>query len=394
MKKYNISQVITLMGIFLYTIVAVASYSTITVSGSFGQTFLDIMRIACLVILSIQSLLNVKKGIQLLLLFIAVLISLFIFIITNNHEFFFIISVLLMFSTSNLTILSLIRCVRNAVLMAGVFIMVLALSGIITNIETIRQNSDIVRYSMGFTHPNVLGFIFLVITLLTLWIQWEATTKFINLFSILIIVFSIGIIIKLADSRTPILLLLILSIICVFLDKKIISIRKLRIIYFLSLGSSVILTIYFSIFYHYGNSVHLYLSRLLSGRLDLLHSFFQRYGFSFFGQNVSMTSSNTRAFFDSYYYLDSGYGRGLIEFGIFFTMIFLATCIVSVQLAYTMQNKGAIVYAIFVVLYLLLQDRLMVEPLWTTPLFVFLGQAILGKTQNSEEGYLYEKSSV
>ena len=374
-SKYTILR--NLSGILLgaYCFIAIISYSSFKVSYSDYYVIFDLSRILILFLMGIVSFMkikNLKNFLSFALLLGSIII---VMVITRNNSVFFIILILLIYTVKDLTPIVIINIMKKTILVTTLVLVFLSLINVIQNIEVFRIFNDgslQSRSALGFTHPNSFGFMVLMYIVLTFWSEWIIKTKFITFKSFAVEVIGIYPIIEIADSRTPFLLVILITILCLFTDLKIVNIKNLYRISFSTLITSIIFTIYFSVYYKYSNTLHLFISRILSGRLDLMNTFYKRYGFSILGQSVYMTSSKTISFFEDYSYLDSGFGRAFIEFGFLFATVFIILFIISINNGKKSNNYGVLVFGIFISIYLVIQDRFMIEPVWSLPLFIFL----------------------
>jgi hypothetical protein len=373
-SKYTILN--NLSGILLgaYCFIAIISYSSFKVSYPDYYVIFDVSRILILFLMGIVSIMKIKYLTKFLEFAILLGLGITLMLITKNNNVFFIILILLVYNVKNLTPLVIINIIKKNIFGTTILLIILSLSNIIQNIEVFRiMNNGLLqsRLALGFTHPNSFGFMVVMYIVLTFWSEWIIKAKFLTFKSLSIIMFGIYPIVVIADSRTPFFLVILITSLCFFIDIKTVKIKNLYKISLLTLIVSIFMTVYFSIFYQYSNSLHLFLSRMLSGRLDLLNTFYERYGFSILGQYVYMTSSTTKSFLEDYSYLDSGFGRAFIEFGFLFATIFIILFVISIITSKKCNNYGALVFSIFISIYLVIQDRFMVEPVWSLPLFIF-----------------------
>lgn len=370
-KRYNFENLLVLMCLFLYTSSQVYYYSDIRVSLPFFYQLTIIFRIFSLVILTFLTLNRIKNLKNLLKYSCVLLLTIFIFVFTKNHEFYFILLFILLYSIQNVEMIDILRCMNWAIIISTIIVVALSLLNIIDNNILIRKtgNSEFLRSSLGFSHPNVFGFMLLEIFINFSLIEKGIKSKFITIKTALITILCIVTINYFSDSRTSTIVIIGLSVFMFLIDKSFFNKRTIYTLSNFSILFSLAFTYYFSINYSYTNIMHITLNRLFSNRLMFLYQFYNRYGFKFWGQEVQMSTSRVG---NNYFFLDSGFGRIFIEFGVLFGIIFIGLLLYNNYLGYKNELVVVNVFTVYVSVYSIIQDRLVVEPGWIIPAFYVL----------------------
>lgn len=172
-----------------------------------------------------------------------------------------------------------------------------------------------VRPSLGFTNPNTLSEIALVMILEVFLLR----KKLNRILSVLIVILSFGLILV-SRSRTTFLLLVFFLVINFALQKTAKNIIVKRLV--VAIPTICCLISYYVVYlysYHF-NTFLVNLNFLLSNRLRIVSNYYLNYGITVFGQKVLSTQLVGGQSLGS---LDNGYMSLLIKFGIIVTIIFL-----------------------------------------------------------------------
>ncbi|WP_211279962.1 glycosyltransferase family 4 protein [Bifidobacterium eulemuris] len=151
--------------------------------------------------------------------------------------------------------------------------------------EIIYGANGIVRYSMGFLHPNSFSRFLFVICVAFVVIRFGKNSLLDIAFMLIVALFSFLI----AGSRTTALLLIVGAVLLfVFYCVKGESSERIIV---KGLSVAVILEIiasfYFMVFFNENNRIHFFLNMILSDRLKLSHEYFKIRPFSFWGLDSS-----------------------------------------------------------------------------------------------------------
>ncbi|MGX7196879.1 hypothetical protein [Enterococcus olivae] len=365
-KKYSISTIFSLFCLFMYTFSQVFYYSNVKISLPIFYSITETLRIASLLFFGILSLYKIRTIKNLFRFAIILLLSIVIFILTKNHEFYFILLVVLVYGMQKVSLKDSIFVINIGIIASFSIIVLMSMLNVIDNNVFIRitENSRTIRNSFGFQHPNGFGFMLLVISINTMIFSNLKKNKYLSMSSIITSICSVFLINTLADSKTSAGLIFIMLAITFFIDRNWFNSKQLFHLSNWLVVFSVGFTYFFSINYQYGNSIHELLNKALSNRVMLLHQFYRVYEFSFLGQNVEMT---TYRFGNDYFFLDNGFGRMFIEFGVLYLICFLLLIFYSNYIAYKNDDINVSVYIIFIAIYTLIQDRMVVDAGWILP---------------------------
>lgn len=185
-----------------------------------------------------------------------------------------------------------------------------SLTGVIENFVTYRAGSSILRYSLGFNHPNTLAGLVLVLILEEAWLSKRpfSVLYMLAIWGIAAIVYLITL------NRTAVLLMAVFPVALIWgSGRKAIGRYKkgvfLSVLPLITLFS-ILLMLYYQV------PVFGFINNFLSGRFSIIHRSFQRYGFSLLGQKVVLVSvKDARLYQQSIATLDVAYLRCLIEGG-------------------------------------------------------------------------------
>lgn len=235
----------------------------------------------------------------------------------------------------------IIRTMKSTWLWCLVTVALLSLMRIIPTTGGVRETGE-VRLSVGFIHPNTLGFILFIIGLLTFVDSYEARSR--NNFIALLLLTAVDFYI--ANSRTTTLLLLIMDIVMAakvfkndmisrFLNKK--WVRNLLLFFVVAL---IDFTVWFATSYN-GSGRLLQLNGLLNNRVQNGSYYMSLYGISLFGKNIPefvLWSDNFTQL-----YLDNGYLLMLIKYGVIATVIYVMMILRSARKAIRVKNIAMVV---------------------------------------------------
>jgi len=144
-----------------------------------------------------------------------------------------------------------------------------------------------IRRSMGFDHPNSLGIALVKICVAAFAIGGSEGLSV----GLILSAFSAVMTIVASDSRTALIGLGLLVLL--FVVRKAVLNRHLGASIFLGTiiglaGFSILMSLYFTVYYSASNPTHAYLNELLTGRLKLASWYYGLYPPSLFGQDVSV----------------------------------------------------------------------------------------------------------
>ena len=226
----------------------------------------------------------------------------------------------------------------EALFVTVILIILLALMGTIDNPIFQRSGSDVIRHSLGFLHPNLLGAQILQICGLFLVLKWEKvkTLDFVFILTLAMVSHTFS------DSRTSFYLIL-LMLFLTLLYKGLYKIQKQTILDTIIKYSTFFFPAVSILLAHYYQSSHEVfrsLNDMFTGRLALLHRYYQRYGLSIFGQPIIINRTQT---------LDNVYAYLAISFGLLTFLLVIIAYYKCIKILIA-KRKTPILISIFVFL--------------------------------------------
>lgn len=252
--------------------------------------------------------------------------------------------------------------------------------GIIPENIGYREDAIIKRYSLGFTHPNLLS---LYLTTIMFEIFYILKDKY----KILTTPFFIGIIIfinYITNTRTS---MIILSTVLVFailysINKKIFDkIFENKFVKILIYALPIILTaitIICTVLNNIDPNKVIVIDKLFSNRLKWYSVFLEKFNISILGQSIPDTLENV--------VLDNAYLKILLKFGIITYIIFIIFAILSKKRAYQNKNYVALVLILLLECYGLMETIVIVP---TINIFLFYFMCKKSPIQKTENGKFY-----
>ncbi|EOD5299026.1 oligosaccharide repeat unit polymerase [Enterococcus lactis] len=283
-------------------ILSMSTYSVIFPNLQFNINNIQRVCFSCLLLMSLFNL--KKKYIFLALLIIFFGIASFYF----TKSALFLYNIILVLSSSLCYFNRLVKIFFYTATFTTSAVIVSSLIGIIPNLIMIREESSVLRYSLGFNHVNNLGSI-LTILFFCSWYLFRKKNFTLLIINCLFIFLSQAIL----NSRTSLITMLIFILIYAFINKYVLS-DYLLFFYAVVLSFIVGATIYFSI--HIANDR---LDLLFSGRLGYLYKTHALHGFTYLGQYLGLDNQIAK---ESVFYvsknhiiLDNAFGRMMMEYG-------------------------------------------------------------------------------
>lgn len=255
----------------------------------------------------------------------------------------------------------------------------LSLFGFIDNVALIhnRLSDEILRYSLGYEHPNVFGKIVFQCILLFLVIYEDKYKKFDWIIFLIFNVFQY----YFTRSRTAFLvnLLVIITLLIMrqFKIEKITYMISNWILEFMFLLSYIIPKYIFPLLST--NTMFRKFDALLQYRITYSHIFLFRYDIKLFGQKIINYWSNNYAF------LDSGYINLLLSGGLIATILFFIGYIKLIPFLIKNKMKYVIISIVFIAIYSFTENIL--YSFFYNFTFIYLGMIIFkgGNSTNEEE---------
>lgn len=207
----------------------------------------------------------------------------------------------------------------KAFLAIGVIVPILAILEVIPNTVLNTVNTQGVRSSYGFTHPNVFSVVILVLILCWCYLHWQS----VNLGSVVIINFIAIFISILTDSFASFICIVFISVVAMLerlFDKR----GKIKIWYYITFAlliSSPIISYFLMINYSSSDMEMIAIDTFTTGRLKTMNAFYEIYGWRWFGQNVIFDTVNRSLLL---FALDNSYAYLLINFGPLISILYFA----------------------------------------------------------------------
>lgn len=224
--------------------------------------------------------------------------------------------------------------------------------------EYIRFRDGILRFSFGFSHPNIFGFV-----CVNFWIDFIYLHKSkINWFYILLMGLTILFIDYYADSRSSGILLIIVLILSLLNQNKISKILENKIVKNIITNSWMIfslLTMIGALLYYHNTDIGLYLDKLFSTRLGHIVTFYQNYHINLFGNDLILISTEEASLQGvRSAILDNAYSHYLLRFGIIFYLFISYEIKKLFKCSYHEKNYNLILILFVFLIYCLVENRL------------------------------------
>ena len=196
------------------------------------------------------------------------------------------------------------------------------LTGTMVWANTIIDDNAVGRYNLGFSHPNVASGVVLFSTLVYMCLRNRCSLA--ELFIALTVNYLVY---QKTGSRTCFLMILVfLPFMYWFSNKK--NMQKYwRVLLTIAPVIIILTAVFAQIFYNENNALLAKINTLLSGRLNLGHGGWLKYGITLFGQKITWIVNLGGEQGRPYDYVDSAYMRVLLENGL---LVFILLCIMSV----------------------------------------------------------------
>ncbi|MCM1227306.1 MAG: hypothetical protein NC320_07775 [Clostridium sp.] len=274
-------------------------------------------------------------------------------------------SVLISFSIvigmKNIDYIKALKIVFYIRLITVILNVISSILGIIPNRVVARAaDGEIIRYALGYTHPNVFGmYCFTLISLC--FILYGSKWKLKLIVSMIINIFQF----ILTNSRTSFLLINLYLLLVLFVKlwgrKK--SIKRLKTIAIFSIPVGLIISLLLPLTLNL--SIGPKLNSLLSSRISLSKDFLRVYGIKPFGQKILTLVG------DLYWALDSGFLNLFIRFGAIVGIVCLFLFFITAKLNF--KNQYIYIAIIMFALYGIIEDFL--SSLLFNYLWIILGFA-------------------
>ena len=273
---------------------------------------------------------------------------------------------LMIFAVRNIECDFIVSVYFKTFIVLGILIPLMAVTGLISN--TVMDTVGITgkRYAYGFTHPNVLGAVLLVIVICWCYLHWKS----IKLYHIVIInLLSYGMM-QITDSSSSFICIAFISVIALlerWFDKK----SKLNLWYF---GIIVLLifcpaiSYYFMVKYTPSNPLMLAIDLFTTGRLRTMNAFFVKYGVKILGNPIIFDTERRSLLL---FALDNSYGYILIRFGIIVSLFYFMGIFKVIKRAIQIRDTRIIICVLTFLVYGLFENYFFKTQFNFTLLFIF-----------------------
>ena len=187
-------------------------------------------------------------------------------------------------------------------LITFIAVVVLALVGVLENTQIYmwRDGGYDLRYTLGFTHPNTLHLSLFILISLYIYCKFDK----LNLIDYIFLIASNLLIFSFSNSRTGIIVIMLLICITILSKNKLIKQLILKLPIYIYIG---LILVTFLTAYMYGKIPIMYeLDEMLNGRIAYSHYYLEMYGLTLLGSDISI---DTNALFDNgYLYMYTQFG--------------------------------------------------------------------------------------
>ncbi len=329
MKRMKLNKIFFLISYSIFLLLIM--YSNVEAIQSCSKYLQLIAYIFLLLIFIINSKksVNIKSLLKSVIMILICIITFMQGLQSNRNDYYFIDLILLMIAEKNIKFDDIIKFDFYYKFINIIFIVLLAKIGFIDNLTFYRDG--IVRYSYGFSHPNVLSALLTICTIDLIYLSTK--NKKYNIPAIILTIISLYIVTFVTQSRSS-FLMLILVVIFYFLvrkktGEKIVSFFKYLI--YILFPLNCILSLYITYLYYINNHIGVELDRLLSGRLFYNSIYLTYHNINLFGNSLYFTGISAKNYYGRYtMILDNSYVYTLLRFGvisiIFLSILFFLEC--------------------------------------------------------------------
>jgi len=261
-----------------------------------------------------------------------------------------------------------------------ILVYILYINGLTEYVVIYRNDSSVLRYGLGFGHPNTFSVYLMSICLDFLYLKFKSKQK---KFAYLAIVLAIIFISKYCDSRSSIYTLTIALIISLFAP----LIKKNKIISNMFSNIPIIfmiVSLLATIMYKYKKIFTFMpaLNEIFSNRILLMYQFYEKYSINIFGNYFIDYHTQSTA---TGSVLDNAYILLLLKFGILITIIIILAISKRVKKSLKDGNMGLVVCLTSFAFFGLMENGMIV--LFYNPFLLFLSHLIF---DNKKKGELNE----
>ncbi|QEA35201.1 hypothetical protein [Weissella soli] len=309
--KKNIISISYLL-LSLQIIISILGTNNYTVSIPYLKYYFDIIVFLALISFIITFFSRTIKVKELVFIVLWLVISIITFITTK--DVLVIANALMIISARRFSLKQMVQTVFFANLFSLATTLLLFILGFVSD----NTNGTLNKHSFGLSHPNQLGAVLMVLILCSAYwfVHGSKNIKFI----LVILNVPFLLLLNSSGSRGGLLASLLMFFILMLYY------FKANVLYRIGL----FVGIFFFCFSLYSTSTSVYtngsilnkLDTLMTNRVRMNNVFMTNYGIKLFGQQITYTGGSSLMYYADYAYLDNGYLRNLINFGVAYSLIF------------------------------------------------------------------------
>jgi len=347
----KVSQIVFFLTFGFYMILMTASVTSLRYeSGPYLKNIRHMLWICCgLALVNLISFCGYTVR-QLTVIFLFCALFAFVWLKTGRQEYLFLQSMMIAFSCRNVQWEKLLRFTFWFWIPLFGTVVALNFLGILPSLTSARGDKP--RYSLGFSHPNVVGLCCLCFVFLWLLIRYKRLKVYDCLAWLAIAAFTWNV----PNSKTSTFLLLLLCIVTLVMKKwgDAFVHSKFMQGLFLSVYPAFAVLSYLMAYFYTGDSpFYLKLDQVLfSGRLRCARVYFDMYTLTLFGQKIKNVGTMRAAKKGiPSYILDNFYLRLLINSGIIPFLIILAIFVALVYKALRLNDQSLLIVLLITAVY-------------------------------------------
>ncbi len=233
---------------------------------------------------------------------------------------------LIVLASKEISTNSILKSYFSTIIFWSVLIIASQFLGIITDV-TEERSGGLLRHSLGFSHPNRLGLIIMLLCLLDLF--WKYARY--NMLDIILNVISIIFLAIVANSKTALIIVcgILLFEICYCLWPSLIEKIK-DIVCWCGIIFAPIFSMLFTIMYDSESYYQNILNEIFTGRLYLANKMYELHGFSILGQSIeTVTALEASKNKTEVLALDNFYAFLGIQFGVVILIVLITLLIIA-----------------------------------------------------------------
>ncbi len=255
---------------------------------------------------------------------------------------------IIVIASKNIEIKKIIKNYLIVITLFTFLIAMLCLLNKIPDVTEVRWTTGNIRYSLGFSHPNRLGYILFLFSMARLYSQYSKYGIRDIIFNILMLTISVYI----SNSKSvAVLIAIVLTIELYFIlfpKRNTLWIKELcKMILILA----PLLSWFTTIIYNANNGVYLAINEFFTGRLYLANTAYKKYGFSILGQRIdSILALEASRAGMQVLAIDNFYTYITIHFGIIIIFIIIIAFAMFVKKAISNTNNDILLLWLFLII--------------------------------------------